>query len=79
VLVFVSVCALMRIQAASLDRLGISAPSSRRSSGVRLAGLPERAHQRVAQPEREHLGYNWDPHQARIAVGNGGLASVKGS
>lgn len=74
VLVFVSVCALMRIQAATLIGLGISAAVVAPlfwSHGLR--GYQNERINAWLNPNENILGYNWDPHQARIAVGNGGL------
>jgi rod shape determining protein RodA len=73
VLVFVSICTLTRVQARSLVALAIS--------GAILApvfwsyGLRGYQNERITawlNPNENILGYNWDPHQARIAVGNGG-------
>jgi rod shape determining protein RodA len=73
VLVFVSICALTNIQTRSLVALGIG--------GAILApvfwsyGLRGYQNERInawLNPNENILGYNWDPHQARIAVGNGG-------
>ena len=73
VLVFVSICALMHIRARTLLALG--------AAGAILApvfwsyGLRGYQNERVTawlNPNENILGYNWDPHQARIAVGNGG-------
>lgn len=73
VLVFVSVCALMRIQARSLIGLGISvgvlAPVFW-SHGLR--GYQNERINAWLNPDENILGYNWDAHEARIAVGNGG-------
>jgi rod shape determining protein RodA len=73
VLVFVSICALTRVQTKSLLWLG--------AVGVIVAtafwsyGLRGYQNERITawlNPNENILGYNWDPHQARIAVGNGG-------
>ncbi len=73
ILVFVSICALTNIQTRSLVGLGIA--------GAVLApvfwsyGLRGYQNERInawLNPNENILGYNWDPHQARIAVGNGG-------
>ncbi len=73
ILLFVSICALTRVQTRSLVALGIA--------GVILApifwsyGLRGYQNERInawLNPNENILGYNWDPHQARIAVGNGG-------
>jgi rod shape determining protein RodA len=72
-LVFVSICALTPIQTRSLVALAVS--------GAIVApvfwsyGLRGYQNERVnawLNPNENILGYNWDPHQARIAVGNGG-------
>src|SRR5580693_3316315 len=73
ILVFVSICALTRVQTRSLVALGVA--------GLILApvfwsyGLRGYQNERInawLNPNENILGYNWDPHQARIAVGNGG-------
>jgi rod shape determining protein RodA len=73
VLVFVSICALTNVRARSLVALGVV--------GAILAplfwsyGLRGYQNERInawLNPNENILGYNWDPHQARIAVGNGG-------
>jgi rod shape determining protein RodA len=73
VLVFLSICALTRVQTRSLVWLGIV--------GLVLApvfwsyGLRGYQNERInawLNPNVNVLGFNWDPHQARIAVGNGG-------
>jgi rod shape determining protein RodA len=73
VLVFLSICALTRVQTKSLVALGLV--------GMALApvfwsyGLRGYQNERITawlNPNENILGYNWDPHQARIAVGNGG-------
>ncbi len=73
ILVFVSICALTRVQTRSLVALG--------AAFVILApvfwnyGLRGYQNERInawLNPNENILGYNWDPHQARIAVGNGG-------
>lgn len=73
VLVFVSICALTRIQARSLVWLGIAAGIVAPvfwSYGLR--GYQNERINAWLNPTENILGYNWDPHQARIAVGNGG-------
>jgi rod shape determining protein RodA len=73
ILVFVSICALTRIQARSLVWLGVA-------TGIVAPvfwsyGLRGYQNERInawLNPNENILGYNWDPHQARIAVGNGG-------
>ncbi|HLK37817.1 MAG TPA: FtsW/RodA/SpoVE family cell cycle protein, partial [Polyangiaceae bacterium] len=73
VMVFVSTCALTRIQWRSLAALGISvailAPVFW-SYGLR--GYQNERINAWLNPNENILGYNWDPHQARIAIGNGG-------
>jgi rod shape determining protein RodA len=72
-LVFVSICALTRVQTRSLVALavagGIVAPVFW-SYGLR--GYQNERIEAWLNPNENILGYNWDPHQARIAVGNGG-------
>jgi rod shape determining protein RodA len=72
--VFISTCALTRIRARSLVALGaagaIVAPVFW-SYGMR--GYQNERINAWLNPNENILGYNWDPHQARIAVGNGGL------
>jgi rod shape determining protein RodA len=73
VLVFVSICALTRVQTKSLLALAvfvaILAPVFW-SYGLR--GYQNERINAWLNPNENILGYNWDPHQARIAVGNGG-------
>ncbi len=73
VLVFVSICALARIQRGSLVALaiavGVVAPVF---WGYGLRGYQNERINAWLNPNENILGYNWDPHQARIAVGNGG-------
>jgi rod shape determining protein RodA len=73
VLVFLSICALTRVQTRSLIWLGVV--------GLILGpvfwsyGLRGYQNERInawLNPNVNVLGFNWDPHQARIAVGNGG-------
>jgi rod shape determining protein RodA len=73
VLVFVSICSLTRIQARSLVWLAIAAGIVGPvfwSYGLR--GYQNERINAWLNPHENILGYNWDPHQARIAVGNGG-------
>jgi rod shape determining protein RodA len=73
VLVFVSICSLTRVQARSLVWLGVSAGIVGPlfwSYGLR--GYQNERINAWLNPRENILGYNWDPHQARIAVGNGG-------
>jgi rod shape determining protein RodA len=73
VLVFVSICTLTRVQGRSLVALatagGIVAPLFW-SYGLR--GYQNERINAWLNPNENILGYNWDPHQARVAVGNGG-------
>ncbi len=73
VLVFVSICALTRVQTRSLVALGVGAAIVAPvfwSYGLR--GYQNERINAWLNPNENILGYNWDPHQARIAVGNGG-------
>lgn len=73
VLVFASICALTRVQGRSLLALGISAAIL--APVFWSYGLRGYQNERITawlNPNQNVLGYNWDPHQARIAVGNGG-------
>ena len=73
ILVFVSICTLTRIQTRSLVWLGVA-------TGIVAPvfwsyGLRGYQNERInawLNPNENILGYNWDPRQARIAVGNGG-------
>ena len=73
VLVFVSIAGLTRVQTRSLIALGfagaILAPVFW-SYGLR--GYQDKRVTAWLNPNENILGDNWDPHQARIAVGNGG-------
>jgi rod shape determining protein RodA len=72
-LVFVSVCTLTRVQTRSLLWLGAGAVivgAAFWSYGMR--GYQSERITAWLNPNENILGYNWDPHQARIAVGNGG-------
>ena len=73
VLVFLSICAMTRIQSRSLVALAITAAIGAPifwSYGLR--GYQNERINAWLNPNENILGYNWDPHQARIAVGNGG-------
>jgi rod shape determining protein RodA len=73
VLVFVSICALARVQARSVLWLGVGAAIL--APVFWSYGLRGYQNDRITawlNPNENILGYNWDPHQARIAVGNGG-------
>jgi rod shape determining protein RodA len=72
-LIFVTVCALTRIQWRSLALLavglGVLVPA------VVKYGLKDYQMERITawlHPDENILGFNWDPHHARIAIGNGG-------
>jgi rod shape determining protein RodA len=72
-LVFLSICALVRIRLKSLAWLGLWAAIATAifwSHGLR--GYQNERINAWLNPTANILGYNWDPHQARIAVGNGG-------
>jgi rod shape determining protein RodA len=73
VLVFVAIAALTRVRTRSVLALAVSA------AFLGLVfwsyGLRGYQNERVTawlNPNENILGYNWDPHQARIAIGNGG-------
>jgi rod shape determining protein RodA len=73
VLVFVSICTLTRVQTRSLFGLALGAAIIAPvfwSYGLR--GYQNERINAWLNPNENILGYNWDPHQARIAVGNGG-------
>ncbi|MDP9148613.1 MAG: rod shape-determining protein RodA [Myxococcota bacterium] len=73
VLVFVSICALSRIQRGSLVALALTvAVVTPVFWGYGLRGYQNERINAWLNPNENILGYNWDPHQARIAVGNGG-------
>jgi rod shape determining protein RodA len=72
-LVFVSICTLTRIQPRSLAWLGVCGAIV--TTIFWSHGLRSYQNERInawLNPNENILGYNWDPHQARIAVGNGG-------
>jgi hypothetical protein len=73
-LVFVSICALTRIQWRSLVTLVRRGGRHPRAVfwSYGLRGLPEERITAWLNPDANILGYNWDPHHARIAIGNGG-------
>jgi rod shape determining protein RodA len=72
-LVFVTICALTRIQASSLVWLaGGAAITALVFWGYGLRGYQNERINAWLNPSQNILGYNWDPHQARVAVGNGG-------
>jgi rod shape determining protein RodA len=73
ILVYLSISALTRIQRGTLAALGVAAAVL----GLVFWGYGLRGYQNERinawlNPNVNVLGYNWDPHQARIAVGNGG-------
>jgi len=73
VLVFVSICALTRVQGKSIVALAVGAAIL--TPIFWSYGLRGYQNERITawlNPNENILGYNWDPHQARIAVGNGG-------
>jgi rod shape determining protein RodA len=73
VLVFLSICALTRIQRGTLAALGVAAAILALVFwGYGLRGYQNERINAWLNPNVNVLGYNWDPHQARIAVGNGG-------
>jgi rod shape determining protein RodA len=73
-LVFASVCTLARIQRRSLITLGVAmlvlAPVF---WGYGMRGYQNERISAWLNPNENILGFNWDPHQARIAIGNGGI------
>jgi rod shape determining protein RodA len=73
VLVFMSICALTRVQTRSLLWLGAAGSVLALVFwGYGLRGYQNERIEAWLNPNENILGYNWDPHQARIAVGNGG-------
>jgi rod shape determining protein RodA len=73
VLVFVTICALTRIQRGTLVGLGVATLLLGTVFwGYGLRGYQNERINAWLNPNENILGYNWDPHQARIAVGNGG-------
>ncbi|MGA2448788.1 MAG: rod shape-determining protein RodA [Polyangiaceae bacterium] len=82
-LVFGSVCTLARIRRRSLVTLGLAtlllAPVF---WGYGMRGYQNERISAWLNPNENILGFNWDPHQARIAIGNGGILGqgfMKGS
>jgi rod shape determining protein RodA len=72
-LVFVSICALTRIQTSSIAWLAVGAAITALVFwGYGLRGYQNERINAWLNPSQNILGYNWDPHQARVAVGNGG-------
>jgi rod shape determining protein RodA len=82
-LVFVSIVLLTRIQRRTILGLAITALVIAPifwSYGMR--GYQNERIQAWLNPNENILGYNWDPHEARIAIGNGGWVGqgfMKGS
>jgi rod shape determining protein RodA len=82
-LIFLSVCALSRIQWRSALTLAIV--SAILAPVVWTYGLKGYQDKRITawlNPDQNILGDNWDPHHARIAIGNGGISGqgfMKGS
>jgi rod shape determining protein RodA len=73
ILVFASIASLMRVQMRSLLWLGAAgAVSAPLFWSHALRGYQNERINAWLNPSENILGYNWDPHQARIAVGNGG-------
>jgi rod shape determining protein RodA len=73
VLVFLSITALTRIQTRSL--VGLLLTALLVAPVFWSYGLRGYQNERInawLNPNENILGYNWDPHEARIAVGNGG-------
>jgi rod shape determining protein RodA len=73
VLVFVSIAALTRIQTRSLVALAlVSAILAPIFWSYGMRGYQAKRIEAWLNPNVNVTGYNWDPHHARIAVGNGG-------
>lgn len=73
VLIFVSIVAVTRIQTRSVVILAIAA--SILAPIFWTYGLKGYQSERITawlNPEKNVLSFNWDPHHARIAIGNGG-------
>jgi rod shape determining protein RodA len=72
-LVFASISALMRVQTRTLFNLAfLGALAALAFLSKALRGYQNERINAWLNPNQNILGYNWDPHQARIAVGNGG-------
>jgi rod shape determining protein RodA len=72
-LIFASICTLTRLQAKSVMMLGIG--SAILAPIFWTYGLKGYQSDRITawlNPDQNVLGFNWDPHHARIAIGNGG-------
>jgi rod shape determining protein RodA len=82
-LVFASISTLMRVQTRTLVTLaGGGAVAALAFLSKALRGYQNERINAWLNPNKNILGYNWDPHQARIAVGNGGWVGqgfMKGS
>jgi rod shape determining protein RodA len=73
VLVFVSIAALTRIQTRSLVALAlVSAILAPIFWSYGMRGYQSQRITVWLDPKKDLTGYGWDPHHARIAVGNGG-------
>jgi rod shape determining protein RodA len=73
VLVFASICSLMRLRGKSVLALGIVVTGAAVLFWSHaLRGYQNERINAWLNPNQNILGYNWDPHEARIAVGNGG-------
>lgn len=73
-LIFVSICAMSRIRRGTLVLIG--AVLFLLGIGLRAYGLLGYQSRRIEawlNPEKNILGDNWDPHHARVAIGNGNL------
>jgi rod shape determining protein RodA len=72
-LVFASISSLMRVQTRTMVNLAfIGAVLGLAFLSKALRGYQNERINAWLNPNQNILGYNWDPHQARIAVGNGG-------
>jgi rod shape determining protein RodA len=72
-LVFASICALTRVQTRTMVWLGVAgAILATIFWGYGMRGYQNERIEAWLNPNENILGYNWDPHQARIAIGNGG-------
>jgi rod shape determining protein RodA len=72
-LVFASICGLTRVQTRSLVWLGVAGVIlGTVFFGYGMRGYQNERIEAWLNPNENILGYNWDPHQARIAIGNGG-------
>jgi rod shape determining protein RodA len=74
-LVFLSICALMRIQWRTI--VGLLTTFTVLTPLIWTYGLKDYQRQRITSflnPEANILGSNWHAHHARVAIGNGGWA-----